>query len=114
MSILTRAAASRRALEIAAKERSEETRGPWKVTAVHLRPLLLTVPQPFNPEDTTGPQSMYGAYRWERWPRLGPLPPAWLVELEVMEERSARTFEVLLAMHDGRVLARGTSVRFNP
>lgn len=68
------------------------------------RPVLLRLPPPFHPEDTTGPGAVRGEYR-------RPLPPAWQVELRAIRHSepnysSANTYDVLLSMFGGRVLAR--------
>ena len=100
MMILSREAAEHRAMELTGERRPEHAHGPWRWRPVSIRcyPLLLSVPQPFNPEDTY--LNVGGVVRQKR----GPLPPAWYVELRA-GKCGQWSYEVLIAIANGRLLA---------
>jgi hypothetical protein len=97
--LLTKTAAARRALEVVMIDRPDE--GRWEVTSIRWRPILPVVPSPFNPEDS---YLNVGGYVREL---RGLMPPAWQVQ---MQSTNDHTYDVLLAMRDGRMLASVSGV----
>ena len=108
--LLTAKAAARRALDVTKLEQpDEDSISPWQVSSVRWRPILPVLPSPFLPEDSY--LNVGGHLRELR----GLMPPAWQVELHSTNLREANyssdhTYHLLLAMLDGRVLARLTGI----